>query len=97
MPYISPKQRELIDPYINNLIQGITKAMVANIDIDGIANYVITKLLLRLFPQRRYATMARALGCIAAVGLEFYRRHVAPYENTKIAESGDVYPPEDNI
>ena len=37
-----------------------------------------------------FATYAEVLGCLEATKLELYRRHVAPYENIKLEENGDV-------
>ena len=37
-----------------------------------------------------FATYAEILGCLEATKLELYRRHVAPYENIKLEENGDV-------
>ena len=37
-----------------------------------------------------YADYAEVLAALEAAKLEFYRRHVAPYEDKKIKENGDV-------
>jgi hypothetical protein len=37
-----------------------------------------------------YATYNAALGALEAAKLELYRRFVAPYEDTKIHQNGDV-------
>lgn len=39
----------------------------------------------------RYQDLNDVLGALAGAQLEFYRRVVAPYEDTKIKENGDVY------
>jgi uncharacterized membrane protein YebE (DUF533 family) len=92
MPYIKQEQRSMLAGPIKQLENSMKIAAETNDELDGVTNYVITKLLLGIFKQRRYATMARAIGCIAAVGFEFYRRYVAPYEDKKAKENGDVYP-----
>ena len=38
----------------------------------------------------RYCDYAECLAALEGAKLEFYRRHVAPYEDKKIAENGDV-------
>ena len=38
-----------------------------------------------------FATFADILAALETTKLEFYRRVVAPYEDTKCAENGDVY------
>jgi hypothetical protein len=92
MPYIKPEQRHMLVEPIANLISAMKLNADTEDDLDGIANYVITKLLLGTFKQRRYATMARAIGCITSVGLELYRKYIAPYEDKKADENGEVYP-----
>ena len=39
----------------------------------------------------RYQDYNDVIGALEACKLEFYRRAVAPYENVKIKENGDVY------
>jgi len=57
--------------------------------IDGELNYVITRILKESYPLR-YFNLNRAMGVLESAKLEFYRRVVAPYEDIKIKESGDV-------
>ena len=92
MPYIKPEQRSMLTGPIESLISAMKLTADTNEDLDGVANYVITKLLLGIFKQRRYATMARARGCIACVADELYRKYIAPYEDKKADENGEVYP-----
>ena len=56
---------------------------------DGALNYTITRLVRGLYPTR-YFHLNRALGVLSAVAHELYRRGIAPYEDTKIKENGDV-------
>lgn len=64
----------------------------------GELNYAVTKLVdaylarLRQADGRlRYAHLNEAMGVLECAKLELYRRIAAPYEDEKIAESGDVY------
>lgn len=64
----------------------------------GELNYAVTKLvdayLARLSQadgRLRYAHVNEAMGVLECAKLELYRRIAAPYEDEKIAESGDVY------
>ena len=41
--------------------------------------------------RTRYAHLNEAIGVLECAKLELYRRVAAPYEDEKIAESGDVY------
>ena len=56
---------------------------------DGAFNYATTRALKRLYPLS-YFNLNRAIGMLACVQAELYRRVVAPYEDQKIAENGDV-------
>jgi hypothetical protein len=62
---------------------------------SGELNFAITALindyLWHRGPGLRYAALNDAIGALECAKLELYRRVVAPYENTKIAENGDVY------
>ena len=64
----------------------------------GELNYAITMLvdayLARCTEEAgrlRYAHLNEAIGVLECAKLELYRRVAAPYEDEKIAESGDVY------
>lgn len=78
-------------PYINEHARG---------DIDhgcppenaGELNYLITSLVLKYIgPSISYGRINDAIGVLECAKLEMYRRLAAPYEDTKIAENGDVY------
>lgn len=80
MPYISKKaRRELED----------LRALPAN---PGEITFIITVLLDAWLGQSPgYADYATAVGILETAKLELYRRQIAPYEDTKIQENGDVY------
>lgn len=57
-------------------------------------DYAITRLLNGYLKQKgrfAYAELNEAVGALECAKLELYRRLVAPYEEGKIAENGDVY------
>jgi hypothetical protein len=61
----------------------------------GQLNYLITKIV-RDYAfggtnGLSYQKINDVLGALEGAKLEFYRRVVAPYENAKMAENGDVY------
>ena len=87
MPYITPNQRPLIDEKLQPLIDQLKLLSVE--EQDGALNYTITKIIKQLYPLK-YFHLNRALGVLSAVTQEFYRRVVAPYEDQKIADNGDV-------
>lgn len=57
---------------------------------DGCLNYTITELIDHLY-ECNYKDLNAAIGVLECCKLELYRRVIAPYEDTKIVENGDVY------
>lgn len=87
MPYIKQVRRDDLDkiwsPFFS--IEGIT---------SGELNYLITSLVKSYLYSKgspSYEMYNNAIGALENAKLELYRRSVAPYEDTKIKENGDVY------
>ncbi len=81
MPYVKSEVRERID-------RGGIPENSSELD------YAITRLLNGYLKQKgrfAYAELNEAVGALECAKLELYRRLVAPYEEGKIAENGDVY------
>lgn len=58
----------------------------------GELNFIITALVARyLGPHARYSGFNEAIGVLECAKQELYRRILAPYEDTKLGEHGDVY------
>jgi hypothetical protein len=60
----------------------------------GELNYSITKLLNQYLERRdtpRYGDWNEVIGVLECAKLEIYRRSIAPYEDRKARENGDVY------
>lgn len=60
----------------------------------GELNFAITTVVdsyLTAKGRMRYADLNEAVGVLECAKLELYRRIVAPYEDLKIEEAGDVY------
>lgn len=87
MPYIEKKDRSEIDKLLKPLIEHL--ALLPIDEQDGALNYLVTKIVRKLYPMR-YFHLNRALGVLSAVTLELYRRVIGPYEDKKIRENGDV-------
>lgn len=87
MPYIKKDQRPAIDELIQPLIEHIKQLPLE--EQDGSLNYTFTKIVKNIYPMR-YFHINRAIGMLTAVKDEFYRVVVAPYEDEKIKESGQV-------
>ena len=80
MPYVKKSDRTRLD-------EG------GDAETPGELNYIITKTVdayLNRMPPN-YANFNEVMGVLECAKLELYRRIVAKYEDTKIAEYGDVY------
>lgn len=85
MPYI--------DEYARSNVQDYDGENVLN---TGRLNYSITRLLIQYLEMHglNYSGINDCVGALEGAKSEFYRRVAVPYENRKIIENGDVYPPE---
>ncbi len=82
MPYIDGKARYA-------LMTGQRGAQTA-----GELNYALTAIVAAYVVDRglSYQTCNDIVGALEGAKAEFQRRVVAPYEDSKIASNGDVYP-----
>jgi ribosomal protein S3AE len=87
LPYIKPDNRKKYEKILEELVK-ILKTLPPE-EIDGELNYVVTKILKEIYPLR-YFHINKAVGVLECIKLEYYRRVAAPYEDSKIKESGDV-------
>ncbi|KAA0131810.1 hypothetical protein FYZ48_27155 [Gimesia chilikensis] len=81
MPYIDKEARERL-------------ANGAKAETPGELNYLISCLVDQYLIDKgglRYTHINEAIGVLECAKLELYRRIAAPYEDEKIASSGDVY------
>jgi hypothetical protein len=60
----------------------------------GELNFAITNICSHYLARKglRYANINEVIGALECAKLELYRRIAVPYEDTKIAQNGDVYP-----
>ncbi len=87
MPYIKNEDRPAIDAALESLIQHLKSLPMES--QDGALNYTVTRILKELY-EPKYFNYNRAMGVLSSIQAEYYRRDVAPYEDKKIAENGDV-------
>jgi len=82
MPYIKDRRKQLSP----------CKHHVASAKNAGELNYQITRLCHRYLTDNgvEYKNINDVLGALEGAKLEFYRRVVAPYEDIKIRENGDL-------
>lgn len=81
MPYIKSEDRT--QAYFDPCTPGELNFKLTEIVIDYAARHNLS-----------YQTINDIVGALEGAKLEFYRRVAAPYENQKIYDNGDVYPPE---
>lgn len=84
MPYIEGTER-----FYSDVTMGDYRAARD----PGTLNYQFTMLCLDYIKDvgEKYQTYNDIIGALEACKLEFYRRAIAPYEDQKIKENGDVY------
>jgi len=64
-----------------------------SIETPGELNYMITKIVNDYIAShgKSYAILNEVIGALECSKLELYRRIIAPYEDIKIDQNGDVY------
>ena len=87
MPYIKTDKRPLYNDDIEEIVNKLKEQPLT--EVDGDLNYIVT-CIFKKFYSPRYFNYNRAIGVLESIKLEFYRRVVAPYEDVKIDENGDV-------
>ncbi len=80
MPYIKKEKRKGV----------IMSRMAEN---AGELNFLITDIVTGYLIKKgeKYQTYNDIIGALEGAKLELYRRKIAPYEDKKIDENGDVY------
>jgi len=92
LPYIKDKDRDRLDPTLEHTWPtGVHRCDSA--ENPGELNFQITMLCDDYLGNRgiSYAVLNEVIGALECAKLEMYRRLVAPYEDKKIKENGDVY------
>lgn len=92
MPYIKQEKRDVLDPYIDGVLNGLRELESddASNNMEGNINYVITRILHRVYKGGGYRGVNDAMGVMASAAAEFYRKVAAPYEDQKEFENGSV-------
>ena len=83
MPYIKPKIRECFKEGLSLLCPATA----------GDLNYIFTKLAIHYCIDKggfNYQRFNDIMGALEGCKLELYRRQIAPHEDKKIKENGDV-------
>ena len=90
MPYINQEARERLDEWVESRDEEDAHLGPRT---SGELNYVLT-LIAHEYIERvggeSYSVYAQVISALECAKLELYRRWVAPYEDIKILENGDV-------
>jgi len=91
MPYVKQNKRVLFARIID-AVRTQFKGFEKEID-KGDINYIITCIMKEYIniKGKSYSTSNDLVGILECAKLELYRRFIAPYEDEKIKENGDVY------
>jgi hypothetical protein len=89
MPYIKPEDRAKLAPLVEQLRSTITQQKLNAGDL----NYLMSIMAKAYVDANglRYEHLNTVAGVFDSAKAEFQRRVVAPYEDAKIKENGDVY------
>lgn len=92
MPYIKQEQREIVDNDIEEIAKHIARLQLDDpeINIEGVMNYIITKLIYRVYSTPSYREINDVMGMLECVKQEYYRKQAAPYEDQKEVQNGPV-------
>ena len=84
MPYIEQDRRAAFDAHLD--------ALGAALESGGEINYCVYRLCLAYLKRKgmSYNNAMVPFSALGAAQLELYRRVIAPYEDRKILENGDV-------
>ena len=85
MPYITEDDRDQF-VFVEGALEDVTKYKKLT---AGELQYIIALAIKHSQPEN-YQDMNDVMGALAGAQMEFYRRTVAPYEDTKIVLNGDV-------
>jgi hypothetical protein len=81
-------------PYVRKTVRESLDVGEFGPQCAGDLNYLFTKLAIAYVKEHglSYQRLNDVVGALDGAKAEFQRRVVAPYEDTKIRENGDVYP-----
>lgn len=89
MPYVNQGRRDHLDPYIQPII--------GRLWMPGDLSYVIARLAAsKVSEGSNFADRVKVYAELQASADEYYRRVIAPYEDQKCKQNGDVYALQDH-
>ena len=93
MPYVKQELRQRVDSTLDELVQRGLLHTNSQRERKGLANYLVTRLVLRLLKPNdgwNYASLADVDDTLDCANKEIYRRLIAPYEDEAIKKNGDL-------
>lgn len=90
MPYIKAEDRNLFEPFLNDLLGCFNEKEFT----PGDLNYLMTRLAHEYLVMhgKSYSVLNDIVGAYECSKMELYRRVAAPYEDEKITQNTDVMP-----
>jgi hypothetical protein len=84
LPYIKKERRKVFDDLL--------KELALEVQNEGELNYCIYKLASLIIDRigESYSNLSMCSSAMEHAKLEWYRRKLAPYEDKKIEENGDI-------
>jgi hypothetical protein len=88
MPYIKEARRGQLEDALQ-----VLETCLGSQQSEGDLNYVLSRLAWSYvcWGSENYSRLSQAIAALECAKLELYRRKVAPYEDKKMAENGDVF------
>lgn len=92
MPYIKKQYRNDLDSLIDSFADKVISLHKENPQQtrDGLLNYSITRFLNKIYPNANYHEYNEIIGMLTCCSFEYYRKRIAPYEDLKETENGEV-------
>jgi len=80
-------------PYIKQIDRHVAEDAAKLPETAGELNYLFTRTIVNyiFIKHESYQTYNDIIGALEGAKLELYRRKIAPYEQKKMEENGDVY------
>lgn len=92
MPYIKQEKRDVLNPTVDEIVNALRELESDDPtnNMEGNINYIVTTILHRVYKGGGYRGVNDAMGVLASIQAEFYRKVAAPYEDQKEFENGSV-------
>jgi len=90
MPYIKGERRKPLDYWLDPLIEALRKATEMGEKNTGDSVYVVYKILKYVYGDGNFEVKSNAEKVVNSAIREYYRKIMAPYEDKKSEENGDI-------